>query len=386
MNQMTSRERVLTALSHKEPDRVPLDISGIAASLVNAPPYGYQGLCDYLGITDYQEPEIIWLCNTVWNVDQRILQRFHGDFRHTISGGPPVEFLPDDMIRQDYGVLLKKQGPYFYSIPHFQEPLRNAETIADVEAYPRWPDPTNPVYWESTAEEPKRLRETTDHFIVASPPAALCHVYAWLRGFDTWLKDMKRNPKLYHHIMGKLADIGSAIAGRYIQEVSPHIDGIFWGDDIGMQTNPFISPHDYRTFVKPYFQKWSDAVKSAAPHAKLMYHTCGNVYDLIPDFIDVGVDVLNPIQPKATKMEPWRLKKDYGNDICFYGGIDIQEKLPLATPDELREYVKETIDILAPGGGWILAPAHNIEPEVPPQNIVTLYDTAFEYGRYPIGG
>jgi uroporphyrinogen decarboxylase len=143
-----------------------------------------------------------------------------------------------------------------------------------------------------------------------------------------------------------------------------------------------MSPDMYREFCKPYHARWTAAVRRLAPTAKIILHSCGNVYPIIPDFIDIGINVLNPVQPRAVSMEPWRLKRDFGDALTFLGGVDIQQLLPYGTPEQVRGGVEKLIDALGPGGGFILAPSHQFQPDVPPANIVTMYDTAVAYGTH----
>ncbi|MDH5174875.1 MAG: uroporphyrinogen decarboxylase family protein, partial [Elusimicrobiota bacterium] len=157
------------------------------------------------------------------------------------------------------------------------------------------------------------------------------------------------------------------------------------GDDMGTQSQPFMSIEDFRKHIKPY---WAELIKEIKKYteAKILLHCCGSIYPLINDIIEVGFDVLNPIQPLAHQMEPKRLKKDFGDRISFLGGIDIQRLLPFGTPDEVKQGVRKVIGTLAPGGGYILAPSHNIEPDTPPENVVAMYEAAKEFGTYPIKG
>jgi len=385
MAEMTPRERWLTTVAHKEPDKVPIDFGGFISGIVNAGPYGYRGLLKYLGIRDYEPPAVSPLLNCVVNMDERVLQKMGADVRHIFVGGHPVQTLPNGLLREEFGILLQP-GEYYFSVPHGQEPMRHFKTIDEIEAYPYWPDPDDPIYYEGLAAAAKKLRESTDYAIVAFPGyfALIFHTYAFLRGFDTWLMDIKRNPQLYRHLADKLLAINLKCTKRYLDEVSPYIDGVLYGDDMGHQGGPFMSVDAFRVWVKPWMKQWVQEVKQYVPHAKVQYHVCGSVYDLMPDFIDIGFDIQNPIQPLAINMEPARLKKEFGDKICLHGGVDIQKMLSFSTPDEVKKSVKETIKTLAPGGGWILAASHNIEPETPPENIVALFEAAQEYRDYPI--
>lgn len=163
------------------------------------------------------------------------------------------------------------------------------------------------------------------------------------------------------------------------------LDGVQISDDVGTQAGPFMSHADYVEFYKPYTAEIIRNIrKHLRPEAKIILHSCGSVHYAIPDFIEIGVDILNPVQPLARNMEPWRLKKEFGDRIAFFGGFDIQKLLPLGTVEQIREGTKKLIQEYALGGGFIFAMTHNIEPDSSPENIVAAFDAAYEYGKYPV--
>lgn len=386
---MTPRERVLRAIEGKSVDRIPIDFGGFISGIVEGsknklaegPPYGIRALYEYLGIEDYEEPISPPLLNDVANIDERVLVRFGADIRHVFTGSHPVEKLPDGTLRDMWGIILQPAG-FYNSVPDRLAPLRNATTIKEIEEYPYWPDPKDPVFLEGVTEQVKKLRETTDYAITLFPGYAglIFHTYAWLRGFDNWLMDMRTNQKFYFALADKITEVALAVLKEVLPVLGPYIDIILYADDMGMQTQPFMPLEMYRKFVKPWTKRWVQTVKQLVPHVKVQYHCCGSVFDFIPDFIDCGFDILNPIQPLAHKMEPWRLKKEYGDRICLHGGIDIQRLVSFGTPEEIKRRVKETLAIFE-GSRYIFAASHNIEPETPPQNIVAMFDAALEYAR-----
>jgi len=385
MVEMTSRERVLEAIEHREPDRVPVDFGNRNWSIVNARPYGYKALCEYLNISDYPEPKIVYLLNIVANVDERILKKFNVDIRNLGAGGLGMERLPDGTLRDldNHGIICKPAGPYF-SIPDTLAPLRDAISERDIEEYQFWSDYTNPVYFEGKKEEAKYLHEHTDYAISTWVPN-IFHRYAFVRGFNNFMMDMRINVGFFRALASRILETSKTFAKEFLGRVGKHIDIVCIGDDMGTQTQPFMSIEDFRKYVKPYWAELNREIKKYT-EAKILLHCCGSIYPLINDIIEVGFDVLNPIQPLAYQMEPERLKRDFGDRISFLGGIDIQRLLPFGTPEEVREGVRRVIGILAPGGGYILAPSHNIEPETPPENIVAMYEAAKEFGSYPIIG
>lgn len=375
MAEMTSRERVMRTIDLKEPDRVPIDFGGVVSGIVNGEPYGYEALCEYLGIGDPETPQINSRLNCVQNVDERILKRFNADIRHLNMGGRPLEELPSGLYRDMWGIILKQSGMY-KSIPDQLAPLREATTMEEIEDYEHWPDPQDPSFTEGKREEARYLHEETDYAVFSHPgyAARVFHMYAALRGFDKWMTDMKMNPEFYHRFAEKILEVAIEVTETFYDQVADFTDVAVYYDDMGMQSGGFVSVQDYREFNKPYTAEYLKAAKEASG-GKFYYHTCGSVYSYMNDIIEMGVDVLNPIQPLAKNMAPQILQEEFGDQICFHGGIDEQELLPFATPDEISSSVKETAKILAPGGGWIFAPAHNIQPDTPPENIVAMYDS-----------
>jgi uroporphyrinogen decarboxylase len=380
---MTGRERVLTALDHREPDRVPIEFgSSQLSSLIIGRPYGYEALCEFLGITDYPEPEINVYLNSVKNVDARIMRRFGADLRWVMAGGPEVEHAPDGTLVDAWGLVLTPSGS-FNSIVDANAPLRGAETPSDIERYAHWPDVADPRITAGKRDEARRYRG--DGFaVVASlgPGGRLFHTYSWLRGFDTWLMDMYENQRLYHTLAERILETGIAYIEAFLPAVAEYADIVYMADDLGTQKSTIMSRDAYLTFCKPYHRRLIEAVRRVAPHTKILMHSCGAISSLIPDLIEIGVDILNPVQPKATGMEPRTVKRTFGADLSFLGGLDIQELLPFGSPEEIRDGVRELMEAYSPGGGYVFAPAHEILPEVKPSNIVAMFEAALEFGPY----
>ena len=386
---MTPRERVLRAVEGKSVDRTPMDFGGFISGIVEGsknkiaegPPYGVRALYEYVGIEDYEEPVVSPILSDVANLDERLLLRLGVDLRHFFTGSHPVEKLPDGNLRDMWGITMQPAG-FYCSVPDPLTPLRNATTVKEIEDYPYWPDPKDPVFLAGIDQQIKNIHETTDYAITffAGYAALIFHTYAWLRGFDMWLTDMRNNQKIYFALAEKITDIAISIMKETLSVVGPYVDIVLYGDDMGMQTQPLMPVEHYRKYVKPWTKRWVTEVKRIAPHVKVQYHCCGSVFDLIPDFIDCGIDIINPIQPLANKMEAWRLKKEFGDRICLHGGIDIQRLVNFGTPEEIKKEVKKTLAIFE-GSRYILAASHNIEPETPPENIVAIFDGAREYAE-----
>lgn len=207
-----------------------------------------------------------------------------------------------------------------------------------------------------------------------------------LRGHTQFYMDMLLNEEFINALLDKFVDYWISLAEATLKPIGEYITAVSFNDDIGTQKGPLISPEIYRKLIKPRQKKFYAKIKECAPNAKLVLHSCGSVYKFIPDFIEIGIDALNPIQLTAKDMsDTERLKKEFGDKLTFWGGgCDTQEILPNGTVSDIREEVKRRIQDLAPGGGFVFTPVHNIQPDVSPENICTLYDAAYEFGKYPL--
>ena len=378
MREMTSRERVLAAINHEEPDRVPVDLGGLATNIQTAP---FNELKDYLGLTFETKN---FLRDHV-EIPEEILDRFGVDTRY-IRLNPPkkswkMKIDPDNSYVDEWGCRWKKPESSFYwdIVNH---PLKEA-TIEDLEAYP-WPDPNDPGRTEGLRERVKWLRENTDYAIVADMPALGIFELAWvsLRG-PTFFMNMIFDKPFVNALLGKITDTLLGIYKNYIDAVGEFIDIINVSDDLGTQNGPLISLESYRELIKPYEKKLWQSIKDQTD-AKLYLHSCGSIYQFIPDLIEMGVDIIDPVQVKAKDMETRKLKAEFGDKITFWGAIDTQEVLPFGTPEDVENEVKRRIGDLAPGGGYVLAPSHNIQPGVPPENVCTMFEVAQKHRDYPI--
>jgi uroporphyrinogen decarboxylase len=204
-----------------------------------------------------------------------------------------------------------------------------------------------------------------------------------VRGFDTFLEDLLINRGFAEELMDRILAIEIDIVSGFLNAVGPHIDIIAFKDDLAMQSGPIVSPALFREAIKPRMRKLIEAIRSRT-QAKIWFHSCGSVYFAIPDLIELGIDVLNPVQVRAVGMDTARLKREFGQHLAFWGGIDTQHVLPFGTPEDVRREVRQRIQDLAPGGGYVLASVHNIEADVPGENIWAMVQAAHEYGRYPI--
>ena len=380
MQTLTHRERVLRALNHQEPDRVPM-----AAYLMTDVSYGR--LREHLGLqpAEYQYTEG-WAKGDISNVvmpHEDVLQHFDldtrdGGFTSTTQRASPEE--SDEYYEDALGVGYRKHGVWFYYPT--KHPLAGERTVADVENYP-WPEPGHGVEEEALREKVRTMREETDSVLVMSAGGTMFHI-GWFLCGDDWFIDIATNAPFVDALMEKLLELQLAHAERVLNAVGPDgIDvAICAGDDYGMQSGPLISTEHYRRFFKPRQRTFIEFVKQRS-NAKIFMHSDGGIYPLIPDFIDIGADILNPVQVECRGMEDTRrLKREFGKDLTFWGALDNQHVLSFGTPQDVKDEVRRRIDDLAPGGGFVLTPRGPIRPEVPPENLCAIHEAVEEYGRY----
>ena len=377
---LTPRERVLCAIDHQEPDRVPIFFGACSPTTMLGP--AYEKLKAHLGI---QRPTRL-LSKTFQyaELDEEAMVHCGADAR-LLSPKPFPSALARELTEHkliDAWGTTWEQRP---GVPYYEMvdvPLRHA-SIADLETFP-WPDLTHPARFEGLAEEARALRASSPYAIVALGYLLVFDQVHMLRGQETWLTDLAADPEFAHAILRKVTDLMIAGTIKYLEAVGPYIDLITFADDLGSQRSPLISPKMYRRMIKPYQAEVIAAIK-AHSQAKVFFHSCGNVYPLIGDLIEIGVDVLNPVQVSAGEMgDTARLKREFGKNITFCGGIDTRWVLPHGSTEDVRAEVRNRIRDLAPGGGYILAAVHCIQPDVPPENVLAMFDEARIAGQYPI--
>jgi uroporphyrinogen decarboxylase len=378
VRKMDSRARVLTALKHQEPDRIPLDLGSLCSTIESLP---YKNLVEYLDI----ESEVKTFVRDHVEPDPEILERFSIDTRYVRIRPPKgftIEIRPDNSYVDEWGTTFRKPQTSLYYDPVPPYPLADA-TIADLEKYP-WPDPHDPGRIEGLEDKARELYENTDCAIVADIPFLGPLEFAWLllRG-ARFFEDLILDKTFARALLEKVADIHIQIFDRFLDAVGKYIHVVAVSDDLGDQDRPMMSPKLYREMVKPVHKRlWSFVKKKT--DAFLFLHSCGSIYPLIPDLIEIGVDIINPVQVSAKDMDTARLKTEFGADLTFWGGIDTHRVMPKGSPDEVEAEVKRRIGDLAPGGGFVLTAVHNIQADVNPENICRMYDAAKRFGTYPI--
>jgi len=367
---MTSRQRVLRAIDHAEPDRVPVDFWAVA--------------------------EVFERLRRQWRLgdDEAVLERIGVDLRYFNgpafvgeAAGPDADGIATDHwgVRRKLKTITgaRRDGTsYTWTYKHLQEsPLAEATTVGDIERH-AWP--TAEMWDYSGVKAACRRIAQAGYAVVAGADrldrTAQLKPAMYLRGTEQFMADLALEPAIAECIVAHVANYYLEYNRRFFEAADGSIDIFFMGDDMGTQASTWVAPEMYRKFFKKRFAAYCELAHAYG--MKVMYHTCGNVTSLVEDFIDCGLDILQSLQPAAMGDQLARLKSEYGKELCFQGGIDIQGVLPKGTPAEVRQHVRSRVEVLAAGGGYIFGTAHNILPDTPTENILALVDAYREYGQY----
>jgi uroporphyrinogen decarboxylase len=382
---MNSRERLHLALNHQEADRVPFDLG--ATVLTSIHHKSYAALRNYLGLPRV-EPRIVDIFQQIVVVDDDMRERLKVDVRDVAprsSASFKIEL--KDMGEYTYfydewgiGWKMPKDAGWYYDM--FYHPLSKAETIADIENYP-WPDPTDPARFAGLGERARQAAEVEGQGVfLGGLSAGIMEMAAWTRGFDNYFSDFANNETLLVALMTKIMELKMQYWEIALRAAGEHASAVGEADDFAGQFRMLISPAMYRRIVKPLHKQLFDFIH-ARTQAKIFFHSCGAIRPVIPDLIEIGVDIINPVQVSATGMDSAELKREFAKDITFWGGgVDTQRVLGTGTPDEVRADTRRRIDDLAPGGGFVFATVHNIQGNVPPENLMAMWETLQEYGVY----
>jgi uroporphyrinogen decarboxylase len=374
MTTMTSRQRVLAALNHQQPDRVPIDIGGSSVSTLIG--QAYERLKTYLGIAE--ETQYMKRKSRSVILAKAIAERLHSDTRPLNPGNPDGWqdiIFPNGSFQDEWSVTWSKpEGGHYNPTGN---PLRDA-TLADLDRF-RWPDPLNPGRTRGLREQARKLHEETDYAVILSLPVGFVHQSQYLRGYENYLVDLILNPEFVQALMDRALDFWLKHTAAILEEVGPCVDVVMFGDDVAFHDRPMVDPQRYRKMIKPRHAQMVELIKRKSK-AQVLYHCCGAVKSLIPDFIEIGVDALNPVQVSSAGMDTAELKARFGGRISFWGGIDTSRVLPNGSAKDVRAEVQRRIKDLAPGGGYVVASVHNIQEDVPPENILAMADAAYELG------
>ena len=379
---MNSRERILAALNHQEPDRIPYDLGSTQVTGIHV--VAYQRLRDYLGLPKI-EPT---LCDVVQQIalpDDDMIEKLGVDVRglfplnshnwkiNNVDVGDALEFV------DEWGILQRRpKDVLYYSV--WRSPLASETvTIDDVQKY-NFPDTGDPARIAGLRDLALKYRAENKAVMIKGVLAGIFEMSQRVRGMQNIMMDLASNTELACAFIDKMTDLKIRFWEMALPQLGDLVDVISEADDYGTQESQLVSPRMFRQIFKPRLARLIQRIKELAPHAKLFFHSDGNLRPILPDFAEIGVDILNPIHITAKGMEPAALKKDFGNQFVFWGGgVETQNVLPFGTPQEVKENVRKNIEALAPGGGYVFNTIHNIQADVPPENIVAMIEAMRGY-------
>jgi len=381
---MTSRERLTQALHHREPDRVPIDIGATHNSTIHID--AHERLKRHLGLNGPPPPFVDRIQQAV-QLDGRIRDKLGIDTLGVWMNPPDNWKLTiheeDDKYTfvDEWGVTWQKPKPHGYYFDLLHSPLAEA-SAEDLDSFP-WPNPDDPGRTRGLAERVRNLAHDTEYALEADLTAGCVIELVWFQiGLVRYLTDLLLDPDFIRRAIERSLAVQKRMIHSFLTAVGDKVQVVAVNGDLGGQNAPLISPDLYRTFLKPYEGEVLEFVRAHTP-VTIFRHTCGSIRTLIPDLIDIGVQVLNPIQVSAHDMDTGQLKEEFGDRLCFWGGID-NHVLGRGTPAQVRAEVKRRIRDLAPGGGYVLGAVHNIQRDVTPENVCAMIDAAREFGQYPI--
>lgn len=385
---MDSRERVLLAMNHKEPDRVPIDFAGTGVTSICFQAYDDVRRCLGLEPTGWTAKDLgagAW--GGVVRPHQEVYDLLHSDVQMVGMGSPDtwrLDIREDDEFDtyvDEWGTILHRpKGGHYFDYQEF--PIKEA-TVEAVNAWKKWPDPNDPGRWRGFRQRCLDARATGRAITAFSVfGGGIFEQPARVMPMQDFLMGIASDAKFTNAILGKMFEIYSESTRRMLQEVGDILDVWVYWDDLSTQKGAMVSPKWYEKFLMPLHRKLFDLVRSMT-NSKIFFHCCGSARPWIPYLIDVGVDILNPVQTSAVGMDPTGLKRDFGNDIVFWGGAcNPQGALAFGSPAEVEKEVRQNIEAFAPGGGFILGNVHNIQNMVPGENIISMFETAYQYGNY----
>lgn len=381
----TPRERVLAALDHRESDRVPIDLGGNQTGIHKA---AYRRLIDHLGLDE--DIVIMDLVQQLARPSEAVLERLRVDTRYVAAGG--ARSFTGGVVKRErggrvwhdftdeFGVTwsMPDDQPHYFDISH--SPLADL-SLEEIRAWP-FPKGDDPTRFEGLRERALTLRRETPYAVVSGISGVVYEICWYMRGLENLFIDMMTQPEVLESLIDRTLEFWLDWFRLFLDEVADVVDVIMIGDDLAGQDGPLFAPRLYRRIVKPRQKRLVQYIRSRTK-AKIWYHTCGSVVEYLPDLLDNGIDVLNPVQISARGMDPGHLKAEFGDRLVFWGGgIDAQHVLPRATPAEVRENVRRNIEAFKPGGGYVFNNVHNIQADVPPENVLAMFDAAYEFGKY----
>ena len=383
---MSSRERLLTALDHREPDRIPFDLGSIQVSGIHE--VAYQKLRKVLGLAE----TAVTLCDTIQQlatIEDDIAEKLSIDTRglyplNSHNWGIVEEDAGDYWAYHDeWGIThhRPKENGYYFSI--VKTPIPQIDITAEEIAQHPWPDMGAAWRLAGLREQAEQYRAAGYAVVLKDAFAGIFEFAQRVVGMENLLMMMSLNPQAAGLLFDKLLTLKLAYWQTALTELGDLVDVVTYADDYGTQVSQLISPRMFRKQLKPRVAQVLALQAELAPHAKRLFHSDGNVRPIIPDFIEMGVEILNPVQGTAVNMNPIDLKHEFGRELIFWGGgVDTQGVLPNGTPQDVKEDVRRNIEALAPGGGYVFNTVHNIQADVPPENILAMWEALQEFGKY----
>lgn len=384
----TPRERVWKILEHQEADRVPAELGGCLSFMMKQ---SYFNLKHYLHLPIFFKEIDYWPGGTHYTswwttpIDEKIYRRFRIDFRPISIRFPrpfiPQKLFPDNSYIDECG-FHRKAGELYLEFTS-PAPLEHMDTVDEILGDPYWPDPEKDRSVEGLDRKAKRLDEAGYAACCVAPMGGPFEASWQRRGFNKFIEDIYFRPHIANALLDKVTDLLIQMYGMMLDQIGDYCTLVGVADDMGAQTSGLLSLKTYRDFIKPRHKKIYDFIHKRTA-GKIYLHSCGNVEMYINDYIEEGVNVLNPVQPECPDMGLEGLKEKYGDKLTFCGGVSSQRVLPRGTPADVQAEVMRVLKAGAAGGGMIVAPGHIIQPEVPPWNVCALYDSVVKYGSYPI--
>ncbi len=383
----SSYERVLASLNHQEPDKIPFDLGGTMVSGINI--NALKDLKRYLGL---KEPSRVKdVITQMAQTDQELVDRLQIDVKNIGPKVPEASRLRDlgsdggnHFLEDEWGMQWKMplENGHYYDL--HKSPLSHVQTIKDVEDYP-WPNASDPYRYESLkSEADKIVFEEKKAYFLGRMSSGMWEHAMWMTGYEKFMMDMYMNPGVVQAIMEKILQIKMDYWERALEAVGENVMAVSTADDLGTQTSLLVSLDMYKEQIWPFHKRLFDFIKKKAKSdVKIFFHNDGAIMETIPLLIEAGVDILNPFQVNCAGMDTKEFKRLWGKDLTIWGGsCDTQHVLPFGTIQEVKDETKRRIDDLAPSGGFIFAPIHNIQNGVPPENIMAWWETLQAYGRY----
>lgn len=383
---MTSRERLLTTLDHREPDRVPYDLASTHVTGISV--VAYQNLRRYLGLPE-REPVVVDDVQQIALPDDDVMEHFGVDTRGLfpitsnqirqplIDAGDAWEY------RDEWGLVhhRPKDGGLYFSL--VKSPINGmTATVDQIDAHD-WPVAADPARIAGLREQAEAYRAAGFPVVLKGLCAGLCEVAIRIRGMENFLVDLMIEPEVTARLLDRILQLKLEFWEMALAQLGDVVDVVLEADDYGTQDSQLVSPAKFREVFKPRLAELLGGIKHRAPHVKVLFHSCGSLREILPDFIEIGVDILNPVHVSAAGMEPSALKRDFGDALCFWGGgVDTQGILPRGTEQQVRDDVKRNVEALMPGGGYVFNTVHNLQADVPPQNIVAMIEALREVGVY----